>query len=261
MSLSNNDLNKSRGLDASALRVLDARKNSRDNRSNDLKRKQVEREILALRTRLNVIDREIQRLSVSERRYHGDESRAEVELEQETRTLENLTKELEKHSFNVQELQKVLSSKKVSLARSKPKVSFSSQNADKENQRLKIELKRVDQEIDQLNAKKKRLVSEMNLVETKSKEAEELAKMSEHQNKEEEVAMQKVVQEMNAEETLLSRFKSRFLNQQKSVLEKKRQFEEVKKRMTGSQTASPALENEKHQIEQKIQNLERELNK
>ncbi|MFA7193825.1 MAG: hypothetical protein WC087_02830 [Candidatus Paceibacterota bacterium] len=261
MSFSNNDLNKSRGLDTNVLKVLDYRKTIRDNKAKTLKRKQVEQEILVLRTRLNVIDREIQRLNVSERRFHGDESRAELELAEETKTLENLTKELEKHSLNVQELQKTLSSKKMYFGRSKPKISFSTQNAEKEMQSLRSELKRVNQEIEQLNAKKRRLITEMGLVETKSHEAEELQQKTDYQNKEEEIAMQKLTQEMNSEETLISRFKSRFLNQQKSVLEKKRQFEEVKNRLKGSRTVSPALENEKHRIEQKIQSLEVDLNK
>ncbi|MBP9763421.1 MAG: hypothetical protein KBD10_01585 [Candidatus Pacebacteria bacterium] len=277
----------SRGLDAHAMSVLDSRKKNRDNRGSDLKRKHAEREINSLRSKLDVINREIQRLAVSGRRFHGDEARTKTEFEQESRALDDITKELGIHSEKIKELDRVLSAKKMVSAKS-GKSDFGQEAAKKEVQRLKTELnhatrdveqlnakkrlldqeiahlnnqkKSVDQEIEQLDPHKRRLMNEIRTTEDKIQQAAELEIKSSHDSLLVEREVDKVSEELRSEQSMFSRLKARFSNQHRNFLSKKKQMEEVDKRMKGASEGSPALENEKMKIEQQIRNLEKDLN-
>jgi chromosome segregation ATPase len=254
------DLNNDRGLDPRAMATLQAKQNSRAKREDDLKRKQTEREINALKARLSVVDREIQRLSVSERRYQGDESRVEQDFERESRSLDELTKELGRHSEKVKSLQDALNAKKLLSHRMQVSNDFGREAADKENDRLKNELKRVDQEIDQLNSKRRRLVAEMTGVQQKIQRAYELENKEQTELKENQNEINKILQELQSEESVIGRFKARFSTEQKTVLEKQKQLADVKRRMQGASSGSPALESERDRIEKKIRDLEQTLN-
>jgi chromosome segregation ATPase len=258
--MATDDFYKSRGIDPRALQTLNARKNSRGNRQDDLRRKQAEREINALRARLTVIDREIQRLSVSGRRFHGDESRAETEFEQETKKFSELTKELARHSEKIKELNAALSSKKVSTAKLASKRDFGSLNAEKEVSRLKEEVRKVDHEIEQLDSKKRRLYSEVSSAIQKMEQAKEMEARTMSEFNKEEGNVAEIVLELKSEESMYNRFKARFSAEHRSMTAKQRELESVKKRMKGAETGSPALLNEKQKLEQKIQALEKELN-
>jgi chromosome segregation ATPase len=277
----------SRGLDAHAMSVLDSRKKNRDNRGNDLKRKHAEREINSLRSKLDVINREIQRLAVSGRRFHGDEARTKTEFEQESRALDDITKELGIHSEKIRELDRVLSAKRM-VSEKVHKSDFGQESAKKEIQRLKVELnhatrdveqlnakkrlldqeiahlnnekKSVDQEIEQLDPHKRRLMNEIRTTEDKIQQAAELEIKSSHDSLLVEREVDKVSEELRSEQSMFSRLKARFSNQHRSFLSKKKQMEEVDKRMKGASEGSPALENEKMKIEQQIRNLEKDLN-
>ena len=254
------DFNNDRGLDPRAMATLNAKKNSRSQRENDLKRKQVEREVNSLRARLSVIDRELQRLSVSERRYHGDESKAQLEFERESRSFTELTKELGAHSEKVKELQQVLNTKKVMSHKTSMSNDFGAGAAQKESDRLKSELKRVDQEIEQLNGKKRRLVLEFSSAQQKVQKAQEMELKSHATDHNVDSEIQRLLKEIQSEETILGRFKSRFTSEQQKVSDKKRELDEIKKRISGTSSGSPALESEKQKIEQKISQLEKSLN-
>lgn len=277
----------SRGLDAHAMSVLDSRKKNRDNRGNDLKRKHAEREINSLRSKLDVINREIQRLAVSGRRFHGDEARTKTEFEQESRALDDITKELGIHSEKIRELDRVLSAKRM-VSEKVHKSDFGQEAAKKEVQRLKTELnhatrdveqlnakkrlldqeiahlnnqkKSVDQEIEQLDPHKRRLMNEIRTTEDKIQQAAELEIKSSHDSLLVEREVDKVSEELRSEQSMFSRLKARFSNQHRNFLSKKKQMEEVDKRMKGASEGSPALENEKMKIEQQIRNLEKDLN-
>ncbi len=277
----------SRGLDAHAMSVLDSRKKNRDNRGNDLKRKHAEREINSLRSKLDVINREIQRLAVSGRRFHGDEARTKTEFEQESRALDDITKELGIHSEKIKELDRVLSAKRM-VSEKVHKSDFGQETAKKEVQRLKTELnhatrdveqlnakkrlldqeiahlnnqkKSVDQEIEQLDPHKRRLMNEIRTTEDKIQQAAELEIKSSHDSLLVERELDKVSEELRSEQSMFSRLKARFSNQHRNFLSKKKQMEEVDKRMKGASEGSPVLESEKMKIEQQIRNLEKDLN-
>lgn len=240
------DFNKSRGIDPRAAATLDAKKNSRAKREDDLKRKQTEREINALRSRLSVVDREIQRLTVSERRYHGDEAKALEEFERESKEVLDLTNQLRNHSEKVTELQRALNTKKLLVSKSKN----SHETADRENQRLKNELKEVDREIEQLNARKRRLISEMMTEQVKIKKTYDV------DLKEED----KIFRELQSEEGLINGLKNRFSTAQQLMLRKQRELEQVRERVKGASGGSISLESEKEKLEKKISDLERNLN-
>lgn len=254
------DFNNDRGLDPRAMATLNAKKNSRSQRENDLRRKQVEREINSLRARLAVVNRELQRLAVSERRYHGDEARAEQEFERESRSFEELTKELGRHSDKVRELQQLLNTKKVMSHKTSVANDFGAEAAQKESDRLKNELKRVDQEIEQLNGKRRRLTLDLSATQQKVQKAHEMELKSHANDHNVDSEIQQLFKEIQSEETILGRFKSRFTSEQKRVLDKQRELDNLKKRMTGSSGGAPALESEKQKIEQKINELEKSLN-
>jgi chromosome segregation ATPase len=254
------DFNKSRGLDPRAMATLDAKKNSRAARENDLKRKQAEREINAVRALLNVVDRELQRLSVSGRRYHADEARAEQEFEQEARKFTELTKELERHSDKIKELNAKLGAKRISTTRVASKRDFGSINAGKEVQRLKDDLRKVDQEIEHLNAKKRRMYSEISAAIQKMEQAQALEQRAAAELHEGEDGMEEIISEIKSEESMLGRFKARFSVEQRNLATKKKELESVKNRMKGTDSGSPALLNEKQKLEQKIRELEKNLN-
>lgn len=259
MAFSDNSFNKNRGLDPGAMRVLDSRKKSKDNRTGDLKRKQVERELAALRARLAVIDRELQRLAVSERRFHGDEARAHQEFEKESHDFEEITKELGTHSEKAKELQRLLGTKKSMVSRFTSSNNFGREAAEKEAQMLRNELRRVDQEIDQLSSKKRRIASEIMQVQNKIKQAGDIEHKMSSQSDKIQTEIDGLLQELHSEETTTSRMKIKFNSEQRSVLEKKRQLEEVEKRMQGVATGHPVLESEKAKLEKQIQDLERKL--
>jgi chromosome segregation ATPase len=254
------DFNNDRGLDPRAVATLNAKKNSRSQRENDLRRKQVEREINSLRARLAVVNRELQRLAVSERRYHGDEARAEQEFERESRSFEELTKELGRHSDKVRELQQLLNTKKVMSHKTSISSDFGAEAAQKESDRLKNELKRVDQEIEQLNGKRRRLTLDLSATQQKVQKAHDMELKSHANDHNVDSEIQQLFKEIQSEETILGRFKSRFTSEQKRVSDKQRELDSLKKRMTGSAGGAPALESEKQKIEQKINELEKSLN-
>lgn len=260
MGYSINDFNSSRGLDPRAMATLDAKKNSRVARENDLKRKQAEREINAVRARLTVVDRELQRLNVSGRRYHADEARAEAELEQEARKFTELTKELERHSDKIKELNAKLGAKRISTTRVASKRDFGSISAGKEVQRLKDDLKKVDHEIEQLNAKKRRMYSDISAAIHKMEQAQALEQRAAAEFHKGEDGMEEIISQIKSEESMLNRFKSRFSVEQRNLATKKKELESVKKRMQGTDSGSPALLNEKQKLEQKIRELEKNLN-
>lgn len=253
------DFNNSRGLDPRAMATLDAKKNSRAQRENDLKRKQAEREINAVRARLTVVDRELQRLSVSGRRYHADESRAEAELEQEARKFSELTKELERHSDEIKQLNTVLGSKRISTTKVASKRDFGSINAGKEVQRLKDDLRKIDQEIEQLNTKKRRIYSDVSAAIQKMEQAQALEQRAATEFHKGEDGMEKIISEIKSEESMLGRLKARFSVEQRNLSTKQKELESVKKRTQGTNSGSPALLNEKQKLEQKIHELEKDL--
>lgn len=254
------NLTKSRGLDPRALATLDARKNSRAKREDELKRKQTEREISGLRARLAVINREIQRLSVSERRYHGDAARAQQEFETEAKNVLELTKELGRHSSKVKELQQALNAKKVLTSKAQKTSDFGREAAEKESERLRTELKRIDQEIDQLNSRRRRITAEMSSFQQKVQKASEMEMKSETEMRRNEGEISKILQELQSEESVLDRFKARFSVEQKTMIAKQNELQNVKKRMQGAGSGSPELESERQRIEQQIRELERKLN-
>lgn len=256
----NADFQNNRGLDPRAMATLQAKKNSRGKREDDLKRKQTEREINSLKARLNVIDREIERLSVSQRRYHGAESKAENDLERESRSLLELTKELGRHSDKVKELQQALNTKKLMAHKSSFSNDFGREASEKENERLKAELRRVDQEMEQLNGRRRRLIAEMTGVQQKIQRSYEFETKEHTESRENQNEIDRILKELQSEESMISRFKARFTTEQKTVQEKERQLNETKKRVQGTSSGSPALENEKERIEKKIRELEQSLN-
>ncbi len=254
-----NNLAKGRGLDPRALSMLESKKQAQDKRKNELKRKQTEREISALRARLHVVDREIQRISVSERRYKGEETRAEQEFKNEARNVAELTKELARHSDKVRELQNALNSKKSLLSRGSTRTDFGAETAQRETERLQDELKTIDREIEQLNLKRRRVISDMTRSQQKLKQSQDKQSKTEFQAKQVEFEIAKILQNLRSEETVLNQFKTRFSIDQKNLLRKQKQYEDIKSRETGTAKSSPALQNEKQKIEQKIKELERTL--
>lgn len=249
-----------RGLDPRAMATLQAKKNSRGKREDDLRRKQTEREINSLRARLNVINRELERLAVSQRRYQGSESKASLEFERESRSLLELTKELGRHNDKVKELQQALNTKKLMSHKTNFSNDFGRENAEKENERLKAELRRVDQEMDQLNSRRRRLVAEMSGVQQKIQRANEMESKSNVGSHENQIEINRILKELQSEESVINRFKARFTIENKTVKEKEKQLEETKKRMQGAASAAPSLESEKDRIEKKIRDLEKTLN-
>ncbi|MEY2703906.1 MAG: hypothetical protein RLY43_2545 [Bacteroidota bacterium] len=255
-----NNFKNDRGLDPRAMATLQAKKNSRSKREDDLKRKQTEREINSLRARLHVVDRELERLSVAQRRYHGSEARAESDFERESRSLLELTKELGRHNDKVKELETALNSRKLMSHKTSLSNDFGRDLAEKEKERLNIELRKVDQEIEQLNGRRRRLVAEMSGVQQKIQRAYEMETKDQTEARENQNEINRILKELQSEESVLSRFKARFGTEQKTVFEKQRQLEETHKRMQGTSSGSPALQNEKDRIEKKIRELEQTLN-
>lgn len=254
------NLTKNRGIDPRAAATLDAKKNSQAKRQDDLKRKQTEREINTLKSRLTVIDRELQRLSVFERRFHSDVARAKQEFDIEVKNMSELTQELSRHSDKVAELKRALDTKRFSATRMVGQKDFGREAAQKESDRLHNELKRIDREIDQLNSQRRRILSEMSSFQQKAQKASEMEARESTEMRRGENEINQVLHELQSEESLLNRFKTRFSLEKKSVLSKQHELENVKKRLQGAGSGSPGLESEKQKIEKRIAELERTLN-
>lgn len=254
------DFNQDRGLDPRAMATLAAKKNSRAAREDDLRRKQIERELNSLRARLTVIDREIQRLNVFERRYNADEARANQDFAKESKSLLGLTEELGRHSSKVQQLKSLLESKKVVAHKSHVSNDFGREMAEKESDRVKAELKRVDGEIDQLNSRRRRLASELSSIQQKIQKAFELESREDTKEKESQNEINRILEELQSEESIMERFKSRFSSEQRVIHEKERQLSDIKKRIKGATSGAPALEVERERLQKKINDLEKELN-
>lgn len=261
MAFSNNSLNSNRGLDPHAMRVLDMRKQKREDRDNDLKRKQAEREINSIRNRVTIIEREIERLSVTGRRSKGDIARTEQELQEEVGDVLKLTAELGEHEKKIHDLEKMLGAKKGTFSRLRSIVSRSGKDSSAvEIQRIRDELKRVEQELDQLQMKRKRLVTEMSQVQQKQQKAYEAESKFSAEMSKSQAELEKMMQEMEAERSVFNRMRARYSRENKDVLQKQREVEDARNRSQGSGTGIPALEREKQMLEQKIKNLEKELN-
>lgn len=260
MALSNDDFYKNRGIDSRAAATLKAKKEGAARREDDLKRKQIQREIDSLKSRISIIDREIERLSVSERRYKGDEARAKLEFEKESREMLELTRDLQVHSSKVEQLKSLLNSKKITAGRSSSKKDFGRDAIERDSQRLKTELRQIDQEIDQLNGKKRRIVSEMSSFQTKMQSVVNLENKEVSESRRQQEEMEKIFQELQSEESIIERFKSRFTKEKRESTEKEKELSAVRGRMQGASAGAPALESEKMRIERQIQELERRAN-
>lgn len=261
MAFSNNSFNSNRGLDPHAMRVLDMRKQKREDKDRELKRKQVEREVNSLKTRISVIDREIERLSVTGRRSRGDIARTEQELQNEIQDVLGITKELGEHESKIHELEAKLGAKKGTFSRLKSMVSRSGHDSfSVEVQRLRDELKRVEQEIDQLQMKRKRLVSDMSQIQQKQQQKYDQEAKFSTELTQNQTELEKLMQEMESEKSMFSRIRARYSREQKQVLQKQKEIEDVRNRFQGSDTGIPNLEREKQNLEQRIKNLEKDLN-
>ncbi len=253
------NLNKGRGIDPRAQATLDAKKNSRENKEKEIKRKHAEREINSLKARLSVIDRELKRLSVSERRYTGDEHKAQEEYDREAKNVLKLTNELQVHSAKVKDLQQILNTKKISSSRNSSTGDFGRSAHEKEVQNLQSELTRIDQEITQLSSKKRTISIKISSVQNEIQKSMQMQTKMESISKNDENQLQDMMQKINSEETVMNQLKSRFSSAQNVLLNKQRELESVKNRKKGTVDASPSLQNYKQNIEQKIRELEKDL--
>jgi chromosome segregation ATPase len=260
MAFSNNSFNNQRGLDPKAMQVLEMRKKKRDDRSKDLKRKQVERETNAMRARLAVIDREIERLSVTEKRARGEVVRVDQDLQNEVRDVLNVTKELSGHENRIRELERMLGTKKGAFDRLKSMVSRSgNDNTGSEVQRIREDLKQVEQQLESLENKRKRLIADMGQVQEKQHKLYEQQEKFSSELSLSENQLKVLTQEMDAEKSMFGRLRARYASEQTDLIKKQKEVVEVKNRLLGAASGIPNLEREKQRIEAKIKNLEQEL--
>lgn len=258
MAFSNNNLNNSRGLDSHAMNVLDFRKKKRQEKDQNLRKQKAEREINSLRARLAVIDREIERLSVTERRSRSEIVKTEQDFKKEINDVLSLTRELSEHESKIKKIESMLGLKQGAISRLKSVVSRSSHTEDREIGRLKDELSRIEKEIEQLNNKRKRIISEMSVYQHKVQKESELESRISAEFHENESEISKLMQELDSEKSLFSRLRSRMNREQIELSQSERRSQDIKNRLMGSKSGIPSLESEKLRIEQKIKQLEKD---
>ncbi len=275
------NLAKSRGLDPQALKTLALRKKGRDDRSQSLRQKNALRDINTLRARLTVLDREIQRLSVGERRNRADVARGRGELSHELADVEEVSKALDKELAEFKKIELAIGKERSAIGRLRSAQSqVKTSDVERQLSSLQTRLKQIDVDAGSVDAKRKRLMAEITQLDhemtaIESQRARIMNEVTQHQTKlasgtstvqrvmsdleKHQAEMDKLISEQDHHGSAMRQLKAQLMREQREAKAKAKLFEQVGLRLQGKEQGVPALERDRAHIEQQIRNLEKEL--
>jgi len=281
MGLSASDAANSRGLDPRAVRMLELRKKKRGERERSLRQDKARRELNALHSRLSILDREIQRLSVGERRNRADQSRGRGNLSHELADVAEVSKALTEEMQKFQKIQLAIGKERNIIGRLRNAQSrVKTDDAERQLTSLQGRMKQLDVEAGNVDAKRKRLLAELTQVEHEldaidAQRNRIMVEVGNHQNKinsgtgdlhkivsdleKHELEMQKLISEQDHQDSALRQLKAKLMREQREAKEEAKIFERTQQRLQGKERGIPSLERDRSQIEQQIRKLEQEL--
>jgi len=281
MGLSASDAANSRGLDPRAVRMLELRKKKRVERENSLRQDKARRELNALHARLSVLDREIQRLSVGERRNRADQSRGRGNLAHELADVAEVSKALTEEMQKFQKIQLAIGKERNIIGRLRNAQSrVKTDDAERQLVSLQGRMKQLSVEAGNVEAKRKRLLAELTQVEHEmgaidAQRNRIMVEVGNHQSKinsgtgdlykivsdleKHELEMQKLISEQDHQDSALRQLKAKLMREQREAKEEAKIFERTQQRLQGKERGIPSLERDRSQIEQQIRKLEQEL--
>lgn len=253
-------LQKQRGLDPRALKTLEYKEKARKERTRDLEKKKIQKEVNAIRARLTVIEREIERLSVTEHRSQADVVKEEKELQENLRDVTQITKELVEHDEKIKLLRQNVGRENNLVTKFKTLISrLQSNGTGSSLNGLKSELSIVEREIEQLDNKKRRLISDISRSEKESGRHGSSAQNVEKELTEHERKLIQILEEMRQEESIYKRLKTRLVRSEQDAKTAERVLVGAQNRMTGSTKGIPSLQKDKSKLEERLRFLETQV--
>lgn len=254
------DLQNQRGLDPRAIKALELREKKKEEQAQRLKQDKVQREVNSLHSRLAIINREIERLTVTERRSRGSITGGEKELARDLRDVAAVSKELIEHEGKIKELRQMMGKETNFISRLRNQTSVVSHSMDSSKlSQLRVELNDIQREKDQLENKRRRIIGEMAQEQAILERKSEQKKDSSNGLREHESKVQQILQEMHAEQGTYNRLKAHLSSEQQKVRTETEAFERDQRRMEGSSKGTSSLERDKKKMENRIRELEREM--
>lgn len=281
MALSAYDAANSRGLDPRALKTLELRKKKRGERERQLRQDKARRDLNALHARLSVIDREIQRLSVGERRNRSDISRSRTELGRELADVSEVSKALTEEVERYKKIELAIGKERTIIGRLRSAQSrIKTNDVERQLTSLQGRMKQLDVEAGNVDAKRKRLLAELSQIEHEldaidAQRNRIMTEVANHQSKisggagdlhkivsdleKHELEMQKLMSERDQHDSALRQLKAKLMREQHEAKAEAKVFERVEQRLQGKERGIPALERDRSHIQQQIRQLEQDL--
>lgn len=270
-----------RGLDPRALKTLALREQKRKEREAALRKATATRELNSLRARLSVIEREIQRLQVTERRTKSTRAQGQAQLERERRDVLTVSAQLDEALAAHKRIMLAFGKEEGVVARLK---SLRSQDASRDTARQLAQLtdrvRQLDADVRAADARRKQLLAELAQAERtvaslEAQRARIMADVAVHERAQaqdvaaqraalkeletHEASLTRLIQERAAQESSIRQLKASLAREEHEAKEAQEHVSQSAQRHTGSEKGIPSLERDKERIAQQIADLERDI--
>jgi chromosome segregation ATPase len=281
MAFSNDDF-ANRGLDSGAVKMLRFKKDARDRHAKSLGKDRAQQQLNALRARLTVLEREIERLHLTERRNVGEKAQARNFLNREQGDVLAVTKLLQDETLKFEKIQLALGKEKTLVSRIKSlagqrtqtddvartlaslrtkmsQIDTEARSLEAERAHIMSELTQVERQMNEVKAKRDRVMHEVNAIQNTKHTSDHGTQVAVAQLKEHETVLSQLLSEHAQHDSSIRQLKARLSREEHEAHEKEGEVEQLETRLRGVATGIPSLEHDRAQIIKQIEELERQI--
>ncbi|MEY2640899.1 MAG: hypothetical protein RL150_292 [Candidatus Parcubacteria bacterium] len=270
-----------RGIDPRALQTLALKKKKQEEREATLRKAVATRELNALRSRLSVIEREIQRLQITERRTKSTQSQGRIALEHEQRAVLDLTAKLNEAVGEHKRIMLALGKEEGFVARLKSlrsrdagsdvarqltqlkdrlrQLDTDAHAAETRHRQLLAELSQAERALHAIEAQRSRIMTEVTSQERTQAQTEAETRAMLKELEQHESSLRQLMSERDEHESAIRQLKASLTREEHQAKEARDVVARSETRHEGAEKSIPSLEHDREQLEQKIKALEHEI--
>lgn len=271
-----------RGLDPGAVKMLKFKKEARKTRADSLGKERAQQQLNGLRAKVMILEREIDRLQLTERRNVGEKTQARNILNRELGDVQAVAHDLQEKTAEFEKIKLALGKEKTLVSRLKSlagsptasddvgrmlaalqtkmhQIDTEAKAIEAQRAHIMAELTQVERHLGEVHAQRDRVMHEASTVQNQKHTGDREVQAAVAQLKAHEATLQQLLSEHAQHDSTIRQLHARLGREEREVHEKEREVEQLETHVRGVVSGIPSLERDRAQITKQIEDLQRQI--